>query len=76
MSLDQARIILSNTLDIKVNDIDDKASMLDIENWDSLNHIKIVLEIEKEIHRKLSTEEIVSIYDLESISKILSGKQL
>tara|TARA_Y100000768_G_C23629550_1_gene518865 strand:+ start:405 stop:635 length:231 start_codon:yes stop_codon:yes gene_type:complete len=76
MSLDQARIILSNTLDIKVNDIDDKASMLDIENWDSLNHIKIVLEIEKEIHRKLSTEEIVSIYDLESIGKILSGKQL
>ncbi len=74
MSLDQARIILSNTLDIKVNDIDDKASMLDIENWDSLNHIKIVLEIEKEIHRKLSTEEIVSIYDLESIGKILSGK--
>ena len=76
MSLDQARIILSNTLDIKVNDIDDKASMLDIENWDSLNHIKIVLEIEKEIRRKLSTEEIVSIYDLESIGKILSGKQL
>tara|TARA_B100000242_G_scaffold292544_1_gene268210 strand:+ start:1396 stop:1626 length:231 start_codon:yes stop_codon:yes gene_type:complete len=76
VSLDQARIILSNTLDIKVNDIDDKASMLDIENWDSLNHIKIVLEIEKEIHRKLSTEEIVSIYDLESIGKILSGKQL
>ena len=76
MSLDQARIILSNTLDIKVNDIDDKASMLDIENWDSLNHIKIVLEIEKEIHRKLSTEEIISIYDLESIGKILSGKQL
>ena len=76
MSLDQARIILSNTLDIKVNDIDDKASMLDIETWDSLNHIKIVLEIEKEIHRKLSTEEIVSIYDLESIGKILSGKQL
>ena len=76
MSVDQGRIIISNTLDIKVNDIDDKASMLDIENWDSLNHIKIVLEIEKEIHRKLSTEEIVSIYDLESIGKILSGKQL
>ena len=47
--------------------------MLDIENWDSLNHIKIVLELEIEINRKLSTEEIVSIYDLESISKILSG---
>ena len=76
MSLDKAKIILSNTLNIKVNDIDDNASMLDIENWDSLSHIKIVLEIEKEIHRKLSTEEIVSIYDLESISKILSGKQL
>jgi len=74
VSLDQARIILSNTLDIKVNDIDDKASMLDIENWDSLNHIKIVLEIEKEIHRKLSTEEIISIYDLESIGKILRSK--
>ena len=48
--------------------------MLDIENWDSLSHIKIVLEIEKEIHRNLSTEEIVSIYDLESIGKIFSSK--
>jgi acyl carrier protein len=64
---------LSNTLDIKAEDIDDKASMLSIENWDSLNHIKVVLEIEKDIQRKLSTEEIISIYDLESISKILSG---
>ncbi len=73
MSLEQARKILSKTLDIKIDDIDDKASMLDIENWDSLNHIKIVLELEIEINRKLSTEEIVSIYDLESISKILSG---
>tara|TARA_B100000886_G_C20287394_1_gene433876 strand:+ start:37 stop:261 length:225 start_codon:yes stop_codon:yes gene_type:complete len=74
MSLDKAKIILSNTLNIKVNDIDDNASMLDIENWDSLSHIKIVLEIEKEIHRNLSTEEIVSIYDLESIGKIFSSK--
>ena len=74
MSLDKAKIILSNTLNIKVNDIDDNASMLDIENWDSLSHIKIVLEIEKEIHRNLSTEEIVSIYDLESIGKIFRSK--
>ena len=40
--------------------------------WDSLNHIKIVMEIEERLNRNLETEEIIEIFDIESINKLFT----
>ena len=62
--------VLSFCLDIDINEIKDDANMYNLIEWDSLSHIKIVLEIEERLQRELNTEEIIEISDLESINKL------
>ena len=62
--------ILSFCLDIDINEIKNDANIYNLFEWDSLSHIKIVLEIEERLQRELNTEEIIEISDLESINKL------
>ena len=55
-----------------INEIKDDANMYNLIEWDSLSHIKIVLEIEERLQRELNTEEIIEISDLESINKLFT----
>lgn len=64
--------VLSFCLDIDINEIKDDANMYNLIEWDSLSHIKIVLEIEERLQRELNTEEIIEISDLESINKLFT----
>lgn len=64
--------VLSFCLDIDINEIKDDANMYNLIEWDSLSHIKIVLEIEERLQRDLNTEEIIEISDLESINKLFT----
>lgn len=64
--------ILSFCLDIDINEIKDDANMYNLIEWDSLSHIKIVLEIEERLQRELNTEEIIEISDLQSIDKLFT----
>ena len=66
-----AKEILSNALDIEIDEINDDASMSNINNWDSLGHIKIILEIENKLNRTLETEEVITVYNLDSINELL-----
>lgn len=64
--------VISFCLDIDINEIKDDANMYNLIEWDSLSHIKIVLEIEERLQRELNTEEIIEISDLESINKLFT----
>ena len=64
--------VLSFCLDIDINEIKYDANMYNLIEWDSLSHIKIVLEIEERLQRELNTEEIIEISDLESINKLFT----
>ena len=67
-----AKEIISQCLDIDIAEINDGSNMNNIIAWDSLNHIKIVMEIEERLNRNLETEEIVEIFDIESINKLFT----
>ena len=45
--------IVSNATGISINKLDIDTGMHDFERWDSVNHIKIILEIEKKFKKKL-----------------------
>jgi|TARA_B100000530_G_scaffold260196_1_gene173410 acyl carrier protein len=67
-----AKEIISQCLDIDIAEINDGSNMNNIIAWDSLNHIKIVMEIEERLNRNLETEEIIEIFDIESINKLFT----
>ena len=67
-----AKEIISKRLDIDIAEINDGSNMNNIIAWDSLNHIKIVMEIEERLNRNLETEEIIEIFDIESINKLFT----
>ena len=70
----KAKQILSNVLEIEINSISDDANPSNIQNWDSMNQIKLSLELEKEINRELNTDEILSLNSLKNIVAILEKK--
>ncbi len=69
----KAKNLLAQALNIETELISDTASPKEIENWDSLNQLKLAMILEKEINRDLSTQEILSLMNLKSIINILKN---
>ena len=62
--------ILALSLDLDASEIQNNSGINNLPEWDSLNHIKIVLAIEEKLERNLTTEEIIDISDVNSINKL------
>ena len=60
--------IISKITKIDLNLIKESTCMNDFPGWDSLAHLKIMMEIEKQFKKKVSTSKMS---DLNSVSKIL-----
>jgi acyl carrier protein len=59
---------------VEPSEISDSASTTTIDNWDSLNHMNLVVGLEEEFKVLFSDEEIVEIISLEAVEKTLSSK--
>ena len=60
---------ISKILNLKVSQLSQKSSAKNIKNWDSMNHVKIIVGIEKEFKIKINTSIAT---ELNSIKKIIS----
>lgn len=49
------------------------ADMASLPAWDSMNHVALLLEIEKELGRPLRSEEIGTIDSVRSIARLLDA---
>ena len=54
--------------------ITDKTNSNEIEDWDSLNHINLVVAIEKEFNIKLTLEELTQLNDVGAMIDLMSSK--
>ncbi len=68
---DVARALVGAALGVPMAQIGSDCSMFTEPAWDSLAHMRIVLEIEKRLNRSLTTEEIVAITDVKSVHDLL-----
>ena len=68
--LQMLKKIMSQTLRISENNIHNEAKMSDIPEWDSLSHMNLIIDIEKEYGIQLSGEDIA---DMQSIPKIIDA---
>lgn len=51
-----------------------KISMGEVKEWDSMNHLLLISEVEKEFHFKFSTQEVVEVKSLDDISALMRKK--
>ena len=61
------REVLSLILDIDISEVTKELHLDNTPNWNSLNHLRITVELEKEFSIQLQPEVIVKIIDYPSI---------
>lgn len=66
--------IFSIILNLPLNKLNLKSSPEDIPEWDSLNHIKVIMEIENAFRVEILPEEALEINTILDICKMLYKK--
>ena len=46
----------------------------DVEDWDSLKHIRLVLSVEKAFHIRFSTTEVSNLKNVEDLANLIQSK--
>jgi|TARA_B100000315_G_scaffold188697_1_gene178415 acyl carrier protein len=70
---DKLEILFKNTFSIKDEDIN-KASQNNLKNWDSINHMNLILAIEKEFDITLDNNDVIKLSDFRSCFQLIKNK--
>tara|TARA_B100000700_G_scaffold239661_1_gene266386 strand:- start:205 stop:420 length:216 start_codon:yes stop_codon:yes gene_type:complete len=69
----EAKKILAKALLHPEKDIPTDAHLETFDKWDSLGHMRLILEIENILDRDLTTVEVVSIRSVKDIENLISN---
>lgn len=70
-SLEQALALVSNATNVPADSIGTDAAVGALEAWDSIAHVHIMLALEEQIGRDLTTDEIADCMTVEAIASVL-----
>lgn len=59
----------------KTKGIDTTASQQTCDNWDSLHHLNLIVELENEFDLEFEPEEISEMKSFEAVKRIITQKQ-
>ena len=71
---DRIKKVMSDVLNIDVSLINNESSPDNIENWDSLKHMNLIVALEEEFEIEFDDEEIVDSMNYILIVNILESK--
>jgi len=74
MSMNTLKTVMSEVLRMREDEITDTLSITDTENWDSLKHMELIVEIEQTFNIELTTDEIVAMVNMGEIRRVLKDK--
>ena len=66
--------LLAELLQIPVTNITADLAMKDLDVWDSLKHMELIAEIERQFDLQLSFDEIVTMRSVGDIKRVLSNR--
>ncbi len=72
-TLDRARALLAEALEIGPSNIGDDASIDTEDRWDSLAHLRIIEAVESQLGHELGPDAIVGITSLRDVAAALDG---
>ena len=68
--------IFSDVMDIPISELKLESSPDNIISWDSLSHVKIIMQIEHQFKINLLPEEATEIFSIKDAISIISSKTL
>lgn len=74
MLLERLLRIISIIMEVPIEELNKETSPDNIEKWDSLKHMNLILALEEEFNIAFSDEEIVEMLSVEIIVEILKEK--
>ena len=66
--------LMSEVLQIPVSTITDDLSMKDLDVWDSLKHMEVIVSLEEKFDIQLTFDEIVTMQSVREIRRVLGEK--
>ena len=66
--------IMSAVFEMSVDEIDENSSPDNIESWDSINHMKIVVAMEEEFNVQFTDADIIELINMKLIMAVLLEK--
>lgn len=66
--------IIKNILNVNNEDVTKDLGIHDVDNWDSLTHMSLIVEIENNFNIELSGDEISEMISFGKIREILNSK--
>ena len=70
---EKLEILFKNTFNIKDEDIN-KASQNNLKNWDSVNHMNLILAIEKEFDITLDNNDVIKLSNFRTCFQLIKNK--
>lgn len=66
--------LLADILKISIEDTLDELAMKEVETWDSLKHMELIVSIEKIFDIELTFDEIVAMQTVKGIKQVLINR--
>jgi citrate synthase len=67
--------ILANTLGISSEAVNDDLSFSEIPEWDSLNHVNLMLALERALHTEIDEDLMVSLTSVRAIRAFAAARK-
>ena len=72
--LAKLQVIFRDVLDNEDIELNDQTTADDVEEWDSLSHVQLVVAIEKDFNIKFTSKEIMSWQNVGDLINCISSK--
>lgn len=73
-TISRIRDVMRDVFDVEDLEITDTTSAADVEEWDSLSHIRLVVAIEREFSVQFSNSEIEDMQNVGDLADFLERK--
>lgn len=72
ITIERIKEVLSAVIDVPIEQISDNASMDDIESWDSLAQMNLVIALEDEFQLVIPDEEVGTLISIQLILSLIN----
>ncbi|PYU58901.1 MAG: hypothetical protein DMG55_15015 [Acidobacteria bacterium] len=69
------KVIMARVFEVRPEDITDKTRRRELERWDSLSHLALLVALQEEFHIEIPTEQALEMETLDDIKRAVSSSR-